>query len=198
MKYFLVTSEEVWFRCIYLSKLWKTFISYILITKILFQTAQLTNLGLYFNQTQRQTSIILILISRQKPGRVKKNKANYNADIKDLFKVNNINTNDVIDVVLVSLLLTLNIIHTSFQCFYCWLWAGKCLLNCSKATAKVGGKLIVMTPEQPHTGKHIQVEHVAIFTNSSPGSSKVFPLRKRNKIQNFSCYFTMLETHVSL
>ena len=35
-------------------------------------------------------------------------------------------------LVVVSLLLTLNILHTFF-CFYCWLWASKCLLGCSKA-----------------------------------------------------------------
>ena len=37
--------------------------------------------------------------------------------------------NGVIRVVLVSLLLTLNIFHTLFYCFYCWLWVGKCRLS---------------------------------------------------------------------
>ena len=32
------------------------------------------------------------------------------------------------DVVLVFLLLTMNILHTFFQCFYCWIWQGNCLL----------------------------------------------------------------------
>ena len=32
----------------------------------------------------------------------------------------------VSDVVLVFLLLTLNIFHTFFYCFYCWLWLSKC------------------------------------------------------------------------
>ena len=30
------------------------------------------------------------------------------------------------DIVLVSLFLILNILHT-FECFYCWLWTGRCL-----------------------------------------------------------------------
>ena len=33
------------------------------------------------------------------------------------------------DVFLVSLLLTLNIFHTLFYCFYCYFWAGKCRLG---------------------------------------------------------------------
>ena len=33
---------------------------------------------------------------------------------------------DVNDVVLVFLLLTSNIFHTFFKCFYCWLWTSKC------------------------------------------------------------------------
>ena len=33
------------------------------------------------------------------------------------------------DDVLMFLLLTLNILHTFFQCFYCWLWASKCQLG---------------------------------------------------------------------
>ena len=58
-----------------------------------------------------------------------------------LFKVNNRNIrkrceiyskltikhkNDVTGVLLVFLLLTLNIFHVFFWCFYCWLWRGKC------------------------------------------------------------------------
>ena len=58
-----------------------------------------------------------------------------------LFKVNNRNTrkmyeifseltikqqNDVNEVVLVFLLLTLNIFHTFSKCFYCWFWTSKC------------------------------------------------------------------------
>ena len=57
-----------------------------------------------------------------------------------LFKVNNRNNsamckiclkltikapNDVIDFIVVSLLLTLNIFHKLFWCFYCWLWTSK-------------------------------------------------------------------------
>ena len=34
-----------------------------------------------------------------------------------------------IDVVLFSLLLTLNIFHTFYYCFYCWLWVNNCLLR---------------------------------------------------------------------
>ena len=39
------------------------------------------------------------------------------------------------DVVIVSLLLSWNIFHNFFYCFYCWLWTGKCLMSsifCSK------------------------------------------------------------------
>ena len=32
------------------------------------------------------------------------------------------------DIVLLSLMLTFNILHTFFLCFCCWLWVGKCLL----------------------------------------------------------------------
>ena len=41
-----------------------------------------------------------------------------------LFKVNNF-----ANVVLVFLLFTMNIIHTFFCCFYCWLWNSKCYLK---------------------------------------------------------------------
>ena len=43
-----------------------------------------------------------------------------------MFKVNN--NNDAIYVVLVSLFLTLDLFHTFFQSFYCWLWTSKELL----------------------------------------------------------------------
>ena len=33
------------------------------------------------------------------------------------------------NVVLVSLLLTLNIFHSLFRCFYCWFWTSKCRLG---------------------------------------------------------------------
>ena len=42
----------------------------------------------------------------------------------NMFKVNNKNT--IIDIVLVFLLLTLNLFHTFFYCFFCWLWKSKC------------------------------------------------------------------------
>ena len=67
-----------------------------------------------------------------------------------LFKVNNRNTRTSCEicskvtkktpeqrhVVLLSSLLNLNKFHTLFQCFYCWLWAGTCLLgsNVSKSS----------------------------------------------------------------
>ena len=35
--------------------------------------------------------------------------------------------NDVIDIVLVSLLLTLNIFYNFFCCFYCWIWGSHCI-----------------------------------------------------------------------
>ena len=53
--------------------------------------------------------------------------ASFPADIY-LFKINSGNArkmwhqNDVSDVVLVSLLLTLNRFRILFQCFHCWLW----------------------------------------------------------------------------
>ena len=49
----------------------------------------------------------------------------------NMFKVCNRSTKncDVIDVVLVFLLLTLNIFRIFFECFYCWLWISK---YCSK------------------------------------------------------------------
>ena len=37
--------------------------------------------------------------------------------------------NDASSVVLVSFKLTFNIFHTLFYCFYCQLWAGKCLMG---------------------------------------------------------------------
>ena len=54
-----------------------------------------------------------------------------------MFKVNNKKTRTRCEicskrrsgVVLVSLLLTLNIFHTSFLCFYCWLWTCNCRLG---------------------------------------------------------------------
>ena len=45
-------------------------------------------------------------------------------------KVNDIfNNRDTVDVVLVSLLLTLNTFHFLLQCFYCWLWSVICGLG---------------------------------------------------------------------
>ena len=44
--------------------------------------------------------------------------------------------NNVNDVVLLRLLLTLNIINSFFYCFYCWLWTGKCLLSIFKTNSK--------------------------------------------------------------
>ena len=71
-------------------------------------------------------------------------KRKYPANIIYLFKFNN-NNKKILEksvkyvqsqqwrqqnnVVLVSLLLTLNIFYTFFQCLYCGLWAGKCLLG---------------------------------------------------------------------
>ena len=45
-------------------------------------------------------------------------------------KVNDkIKNKDTVDVVLASLLLTLNIFHFLLQCFYCWLWQVNCRLE---------------------------------------------------------------------
>ena len=38
----------------------------------------------------------------------------------------------LVDVILMSLLLTLNRFHTLLCCFYCWLWTSKCRLGKSK------------------------------------------------------------------
>ena len=47
-----------------------------------------------------------------------------------MFKVNNKGSRiDVIDVVLVSWLLTLSRFYTLFWCFHCWLWICKCRLG---------------------------------------------------------------------
>ena len=47
-----------------------------------------------------------------------------------MFRVHNKDVmNDVIDVVLVSLLLVLNIFYTFFSCFCRWLWTSKCFLG---------------------------------------------------------------------
>ena len=58
----------------------------------------------------------------------------------DMFKVNNkvtrirkvndkVKNKDTVDVVLASLLLTLNTCHFLLQCFYCWLWPVNCRLG---------------------------------------------------------------------
>ena len=60
--------------------------------------------------------------------------------IWNMFKVNNkdtrthkvntkVNNKDIIDIVLISLLLNLNIMHLLLQCFYCWLWSVNCQLG---------------------------------------------------------------------
>ena len=46
-----------------------------------------------------------------------------------MFKVNSNINNNVIDVVLVSLFLTLNIFHIFFKCYHCWRWTGIWLLD---------------------------------------------------------------------
>ena len=76
-----------------------------------------------------------------------------------LFRVNNGNTktmceicskltiktpNDVSDVVLVSLMLSLNSFHAFFWCFYCSLWTSKCLLG-GKYQFKVNNKVTTPT-----------------------------------------------------
>ena len=59
--------------------------------------------------------------------------------IWNMFKVNNKDTRirkvnnkvknkDTVDIVLASLLLTLNTFHFLFHCFYCWLWSVNCRL----------------------------------------------------------------------
>ena len=45
----------------------------------------------------------------------------YNKDTRNI---------DVIDVVIVSLLLTLNIFHTLFECFHCLFWTDKYRVAC--------------------------------------------------------------------
>ena len=40
------------------------------------------------------------------------------------------------DFVLVSLFLTLNIIHTLFQCFYCWLWTSVCWVRTTRLSGQ--------------------------------------------------------------
>ena len=46
-------------------------------------------------------------------------------NVWNLFKVNSKNANDVIDVVMVFSLLTLNKFYIIFWCLYNWLWTGK-------------------------------------------------------------------------
>ena len=53
---------------------------------------------------------------------------------------------DVIDIVLVSWLLTLNIFLTFFQCLYCWIWTGKCLLERLQRPSKKVGSLEEINP----------------------------------------------------
>ena len=43
---------------------------------------------------------------------------------------------DVMDVVLLSLLLSLNRLHTLFWCFHCWVWTSKCQLLQKVTSAK--------------------------------------------------------------
>ena len=52
------------------------------------------------------------------------------------FTINKANNKDTVDVILVSLLLDLNIIHFLLQCFYCWLWSVHC---------RLGSLLVVLT-----------------------------------------------------
>ena len=77
---------------------------------------------------------LLLTLSRQMPAGLRIFQANIH-----LFKVSNRNTrkrcktlkrhqNYVIDVVPLSLK-SLNIFQTFLQCFCCWLWTGKCLLE---------------------------------------------------------------------
>ena len=82
-----------------------------------------------------------------------------------MFKFNNKNTKTKCEiyVVLVSLLLTLNIFHTLFQCFYCYLWAGKCRL----------GKPLVYCSL---TGFENAVSLVRFILNKIIGQTKQIPL----------------------
>ena len=51
-------------------------------------------------------------------------------NVRNMFKISNRNTRTTsINVALVSLLLTLSILHTFSQCFFFWLCTGKCLLG---------------------------------------------------------------------
>ena len=51
-------------------------------------------------------------------------------NVRNMFKISNRNTRTTsINVALVSLLLTLSILHTFSQCFFFWFCTGKCLLG---------------------------------------------------------------------
>ena len=58
------------------------------------------------------------------------NTARKNLRIWTLFKQWFVFLHDRIGVLLVSLVQALNIFHTLFWCFFCWIWAGKCWLWC--------------------------------------------------------------------
>ena len=51
---------------------------------------------------------------------------------------------DVIDLILVSLLLTCNRFYTLFCCFHCWLWTSKCQLGCMVITSNAMVMVMVM------------------------------------------------------
>ena len=58
---------------------------------------------------------------------VQKQQWKHQNNVWNLFKVNN---KDTRRLVLVSLLLSLNRIHTLFWCYHCWLWISNCRLGC--------------------------------------------------------------------
>ena len=76
----------------------------------------------------------------------------------------------VIDVVLVFLLLTVNIFHTFFRCFYCWIWTSKCCpsrVNFSILISFLSG-IIKLTTSVFHSELLILFSFIQVSSKLSP------------------------------
>ena len=76
---------------------------------------------------------------------------------------------DVAEVLLVSLLLTLNKFHTLFWCFLCWLWTSNCRLSgCTKFRLEVSSSDEIFSEQlQGLHSEPCQVSKMECFTKTN-------------------------------
>ena len=113
-------------------------------------------------------------VNRNDPARiclVQSKNGNIKTTCKICLKLTTKMQEDVIDVILVSLLLTLNKFHILFRCFHCWLWTSKFYwlyehwLHTEIVVLRFSAKEGVLNNFAKITGKHLC--HSLFFTKAA-------------------------------